>query len=209
MKAQGKDCEVRIEQDKLILDHPGGFGVLRRLPELFREGPDFLLKALNGPSKAVLMDALATNKELLVRVVQAVRQQDPDAIPEGLDTPEKQGVRKLVEAVTTALGRNRGAVAGALRENKDLVAAWLKSHRELVGIFLEGDVHLFLDDVVDTAISRARSGDGYMEVEAMGVTEPIRVEFSQKHSEEFEALLKELQREPDAQGAAARSTEES
>jgi hypothetical protein len=77
VKAKGKDCEVRVDAEKVIIDHPGGMRVLRRLPELWREGPQYLMDALNGPSKAVLMEALGTSKDLLTKVIQSIANKIP------------------------------------------------------------------------------------------------------------------------------------
>jgi hypothetical protein len=29
IKAQGKECEVRLEAEKLVIDHPGGWRVVK------------------------------------------------------------------------------------------------------------------------------------------------------------------------------------
>jgi hypothetical protein len=88
-----------------------------------------------------------------------------------------------VNILIQSLKGNREAVKRALGENQTAVAAWIKAHRELVGIFLEGDVHLFVKDVVEASLARARSSDGYLDIQAMGVADPVRVEFSSGHAE--------------------------
>lgn len=62
----------------------------------------------------------------------------------------------------------------------------------MIGIFLEGDIHLFVKDVVDARLSHAKSGDGNFDIEALGVADPIRVEFSQEHAADFTSLVRGL-----------------
>jgi hypothetical protein len=179
--ASGLDGTVVVDDDKVVVQRKALGGLLRQGAALYKEGPGVLAGALEGPSKQVLFEALGENKALGRILFQAVRVSSSEEESEDLPTGR---------ALAAALRRNRDAVVKALRENDDLVKAWLKEHKDLAGIFLKGDAHIYLTDIVKAELIPVRHGEGTLVI-AVEDSE-IKVRFSSRQEAEFEAIAAAL-----------------
>ena len=181
--AEGKGVKLVLAGDKLVVDRSGLGSLLRRGAEMYKEGPGVLTAALAGPNKAVLMTALAENRDLARLLIQAARSGgagDAQAVDEVEEDPAR-----LAKRLAEAFRRNSGTMVAALRANDDLVKEWLATHKHLAGIFLEGDVHLFTEDVEAIHVT-VRRGEGLCRISVDG--EDIAVKFNPASQADFVAI---------------------
>jgi hypothetical protein len=143
-----------------------------------------LTTALAGPNKQVLMAALAENRDLVRVLFEAARNPGDELDPGSLDDADADPAH-LAKRLLEAFRRNGGAMIAALRANDDLVKEWLGAHKDLAGIFLEGDVHLFREDVEAVHVT-VRRGEGLCRITVDG--DVVTVKFNPAKQAEFEAI---------------------
>jgi hypothetical protein len=182
--AEGKGVKLVLAGDRLVVDRSGLGSLLRRGAEIYKEGPGVLTTALAGPNKAVLMTALAENRDLARVLIEAARQSGSTSDATAVDEVEEDPAR-LAKRLVEAFRRNSGAMVAALRANDDLVKEWLASHKHLAGIFLEGDVHLFTEDVEAMRVT-VRRGEGLCRISVDG--DEVVMKFNPAQQADFVAI---------------------
>ncbi len=101
------------------------------------------------------------------------------------------GSKDLMVVVKRALSENKSAALEAFRQNDTLLKSWLKDHRELIGILLEGDIHVFVNDVaaVENEIGWRK---GVLSIHVDGAKDPVEIEYAKDKKGEFEQLYRLL-----------------
>jgi hypothetical protein len=204
LEAAGNGTNLVLTDDKLVIDQTGVGCVVRRAAEIYKQGPAVLATALAGPNRQVLVAALADNRDLAKVLFAAARHSGDqlDTDPTGdldSDDLDTEDTTKLAKRLVEAFRRNRSAMIAAVRTNDDLVKEWMSAHKDLLGIFLQGDVHLFVEDVEDMQVV-VRRGEGVCRMNADGET--LAVKFDPAKQADFEAIQTALGFSNRAAGAA-------